>query len=188
MIAIIGLGNPDAMYQNTYHNTGFNVVDMFAKQHNVSLSKFKYSGRYGECKIGREKVMILKPMTYMNNSGKAVSELVSKLKLPLSRVIVVYDDIDLPVGVLRLRASGSAGTHNGMRSIVSMLGSEAFPRLRVGIGRNENMQLADYVLSKISPLNMSIYTKTAYPLAVKTLDAWIENDCNTEKVDITRLV
>lgn len=188
MIAIIGLGNPDTIYQNTYHNTGFNVVDMFAKEHNVSMTKLKYGGRYGECKISGEKVMVLKPMTYMNNSGKSVAEIVSKLKLPLSRVIVVYDDIDLPVGVLRLRAGGSAGTHNGMRSIVSMLGSESFPRLRVGIGRNENMQLADYVLSKISPFNMSIYTKTAYPLAVKTLDAWIESDCKTEKVDITRLV
>lgn len=187
MIAIIGLGNPDARYQNTYHNTGFNVVDRFAEEHNIKMTKFKYRGRFGEGKIDGEKVLLLKPMTYMNASGQAVREIVQGLKLPLNRIIVVYDDIDLPVGVLRLRANGSSGTHNGMRNIVANLGSENFPRLRVGIGRDTNLQLADYVLSKISPFNMDIYTKTCYPLAIKVLDAFIKNDCDIEKIDITRL-
>lgn len=187
MIAIIGLGNPDEKYQNTYHNIGFNVVDAFAAQHKVSMKKFKFSGRYGECKIGKEKVLLLKPMTYMNNSGRAVGELVRKLKLPLSRVIVVYDDIDIPVGVLRLRANGSAGTHNGMRNIVEVLDSENFPRLRVGIGRDSSMQLADYVLSKISPMNADIYKRSAYPLAVKVLEEFVVKDCDVERIDISRL-
>lgn len=187
MIAIVGLGNPDAMYQNTYHNTGFNVIDLFAKVHNVKMSKFKYGGKYGECKIDGEKVMLLKPMTYMNNSGTSVAELVRKLKLPLSNLIVVYDDIDLPVGVLRLRANGSAGTHNGMRSIVAQLNSELFPRLRVGIGRDPNKQLADYVLSKISSMNMDIYNKTCYPMAVRVLEVFVKNKCDVEKIDITRV-
>ncbi len=187
MIAIVGLGNPDDKYQNTYHNTGFNVIDAFASAHNVNMKKFKYSGRYGECKIGKEKVLLLKPMTYMNNSGRAVGEMVRKLKLPLNRVVVVYDDIDLPVGVLRLRSCGSAGTHNGMRDIVSVVGSENFPRLRVGIGRDANLQLADYVLSKISPMNMEIYKRSCYPLAVKVLEEIVLKDCDVEKIDITRL-
>ena len=187
MIAIVGLGNPDEKYQNTYHNIGFNVVDAFADVHNVSMKKFKFSGKYGECKIGKEKVVLLKPMTYMNNSGRAVGELVRKLKLPISRLIVVYDDIDLPVGVLRLRAGGSAGTHNGMRNIIEVLNDEKFPRLRVGIGRDNNMQLADYVLSKVSPMNMDILKRNCYSLAVKVLEECILKDCDVEKIDITRL-
>ena len=187
MIAIVGLGNPDEKYQNTYHNTGFNVIDAFANTHKVSMKKFKFSGKYGECKIGKEKVVLLKPMTYMNNSGLAVGELVRKLKLPISRLIVVYDDIDLPVGVLRLRANGSAGTHNGMRNIVEVLGGEGFPRLRVGIGRDSNMQLADYVLSRMSPMNMEIFKRSCYPLAVKVLEEFVLKDCDVEKIDITRV-
>lgn len=187
MIAIIGLGNPDEKYQNTYHNMGFNVIDAFADFHNVNMKKFKFSGKYGECKIGKEKVLLLKPMTYMNNSGRAVGELVKKLKLPLNRIIVVYDDIDLPLGVLRLRSGGSPGTHNGMRNIVEVLNDEKFPRLRVGIGRDASMQLADYVLSKVSPMNMDILKRSCYPLAVRVLDEFVSKNCDVEKIDITRL-
>lgn len=187
MVAIIGLGNPDAKYQNTYHNTGFNVVDEFAKLHNVKFTKNKYSSMFGETNIDGQKVMILKPMTYMNASGRAVRELVSGLHLSLDRLIVVYDDIDLPVGVLRLRSNGSAGTHNGMRDIVSSIGCDKFARLRVGIGRNENMGLADFVLSKINSEDMDVFKNVSYPLAVKVLDVWIKKDCDVEKIDITRL-
>lgn len=187
MIAIIGLGNPYSIYQNTYHNTGFNVVDEFAKSHNIKFSKNKYASMYGEANINGEKVMLLKPTTYMNASGRAVRELVNQLKLPLDRIIVVYDDIDLQVGVLRLRANGSAGTHNGMRDIVANLGSDKFARLRVGIGRNENMGLADFVLSKINSKDMTIFRESSYPLAVKVLDEWIKKDCDVEKIDVTRL-
>lgn len=187
MLAIIGLGNPDAIYKNTYHNTGFNVVDEFAKEHNIKFSKTKYSSLYGETILFGEKVMLLKPTTYMNASGRAVRELTSGLKLPLDRIIVVYDDIDLQVGMLRLRANGSAGTHNGMRDIVANLGSDKFARLRVGIGRNEHMGLADFVLSKITSKDMEIFNSISYPQAVKVLDEWIKKDCDVEKIDITRL-
>lgn len=187
MLAIIGLGNPDTIYQNTYHNTGFNVVDLFAKSHNIKFSKTKYASMYGEGNINGEKVLLLKPTTYMNASGRAVRELTNSLKLPLDRIIVVYDDIDLPVGALRLRANGSAGTHNGMRDIVSNLGSDKFARLRVGIGRNENMGLADFVLSKINSDDMEVFKNVSYPQSVKILDEWILKDCDVEKIDITRL-
>ncbi len=187
MLAIIGLGNPDAVYQNTYHNTGFNVVDEFAKVHNIKFTKTKYSGMYGEGNINGEKVMLLKPITYMNASGRAVRELVNGLKMSLDRIIIVYDDIDLQVGMLRLRANGSAGTHNGMRDIVASLGSDKFARLRVGIGRNEHMGLADFVLSKINSKDMEIFKNSSYPQAVKVLDEWIKKDCDVEKIDITRL-
>lgn len=149
MFLIVGLGNPTKEYDNTYHNIGFMVLDSFAKSYNVAFSKKKCDGLFAEAKIADKKVLLLKPQTYMNNSGTSVWQMVKKYKIALNKILVVYDDIDIPVGQYRLRKSGSAGSHNGMKSIIGHLGQEEFARLRVGIGA-KYFDLADYVLSKIS--------------------------------------
>lgn len=145
MNIIVGLGNPDEKYKNTYHNIGFAVVDKLAEKLGISVSQNKYKALVGEGMLGGEKLLIVKPQTYMNLSGESVVMLKNKFKD--ARILVVVDDIDLPRGNLRYREHGSAGTHNGLRSIVSYIG-EDFERVKVGIGRDISMDLADYVLSK----------------------------------------
>ena len=145
MYLIVGLGNPDEKYKNTYHNIGFAVVDKLAEKLGISVSQNKYKALVGEGMLGGEKLLIVKPQTYMNLSGESVVMLKNKFKD--ARILVVVDDIDLPRGNLRYREHGSAGTHNGLRSIVSYIG-EDFERIKVGIGRDISMDLADYVLSK----------------------------------------
>ncbi len=145
MNIVVGLGNPDEKYKNTYHNIGFAVVDKLAEKLGISVSQNKYKALIGEGMLGGEKLLIVKPQTYMNLSGESVVMLKNKFKD--ARILVVVDDIDLPRGNLRYREHGSAGTHNGLRSIVSYIG-EDFERIKVGIGRDISMDLADYVLSK----------------------------------------
>lgn len=145
MNIVVGLGNPDEKYKNTYHNIGFAVVDKLAEKLGISVSQNKYKALVGEGMLGGEKLLIAKPQTYMNLSGESVVMLKNKFKD--ARILVVVDDIDLPRGNLRYREHGSAGTHNGLRSIVSYIG-EDFERVKVGIGRDISMDLADYVLSK----------------------------------------
>ena len=146
MVIIVGLGNIGSRYSDTYHNVGFNVVDKLAKKLGVVFSKEKYEAMIGEGIYNGQKILLAKPTTFMNNSGEAVSLLKQKNKE--ARIIIVVDDIDLPVGKIRYRESGSAGTHNGLRSITSFIGQD-FERVRVGIGRDESKDLADFVLSKI---------------------------------------
>ena len=146
MVIIVGLGNIGSRYSDTYHNVGFNVVDKLAKKLGVVFSKEKYKAMIGEGMYNGQKILLAKPTTFMNNSGEAVSLLKQKNKE--ARIMVVVDDIDLPVGKIRYRESGSAGTHNGLRSITSFIGQD-FERVRVGIGRDESKDLADFVLSKI---------------------------------------
>lgn len=147
---IVGLGNPDKKYDGTYHNVGFMVIDKLAQLLGVTLKEDKCRAKYATMYKGGKKVIIAKPMTYMNLSGEAVIALSSYYNIPINEIIVVYDDIDLPVGDVRIRKSGSAGTHNGMRNIIAQLGSTEFPRVRVGIGKPQPpMQLVDYVLSHI---------------------------------------
>lgn len=156
MKVIVGLGNPDKQYFNTYHNVGFLSIDKFAEKNNICFSKNKYNAMYAEGVVNNEKIILMKPTTYMNLSGVAVSEVCRKLKLNVADILVVYDDIDLPVGAIRTRNSGSAGTHNGMRNIVQLLGSSEFSRIRVGIGKPQFGDLANYVLSKIKDEDFKI--------------------------------
>lgn len=147
---IVGLGNPDKKYDGTYHNVGFMVIDKLLDILGVTLKEEKCRSKYVTLYKGGKKVIIAKPMTYMNLSGEAVVALSSTFNVPHSEIIVVYDDIDLPVGEIRIRKNGSAGTHNGMRNIVANLGSTDFPRVRIGIGKPQPpMQLVDYVLSHV---------------------------------------
>lgn len=149
MYLIVGLGNPGDKYRYTRHNAGFMVLDYFAAAHNISINRIKHKAVLGEGFIGPEKVILAKPQTYMNLSGESVLELMNWYKEDISRLIVVYDDVDLPVGRIRIRPEGSSGTHNGMKSIIYILNTDKFPRVRVGIGKQPDyMDLADYVLGK----------------------------------------
>ena len=148
MHIIIGLGNPGKEYHRTRHNVGFDVIDVLSEKLGIALTKIDMHGLIGEGFVGGEKVILVKPQTYMNLSGQCVTELINWYKAPMENVMVIYDDIDLPLGKLRLRASGSAGMHNGMRSVIGLLGRQDFPRLRVGVGKKpEGWELADWVLS-----------------------------------------
>lgn len=150
MLVIVGLGNPGNEYKNTYHNVGFMALDAFAKDNGLKFSSKKYNSLMAKGNLFGENIILLKPQTYMNLSGQAVSQVVRKLKLPLGNLLVVCDDIDLPVGTIRFRKEGSAGTHNGMRNIVENLATTNFARLKIGIGRDERMPLDRYVLSSIA--------------------------------------
>ena len=150
MKIIAGLGNPGREYEKTKHNIGFMTADLLAERLGISVTKLKFRALIGEGRIGNEKVIIMKPQTYMNLSGESVREILNFYKLDPEDLIVIYDDIDIPVGSLRIRAKGSAGTHNGMRSVVSQIKSENFPRVRVGIGSEHRGDLVDYVISGFS--------------------------------------
>lgn len=145
MNIVVGLGNPEQKYHNTYHNMGFEVVDVLAQKLGINIDKSKFKALIGEGMLNGEKVMLVKPQTYMNRSGECLVMLKEKFKD--ARILVIVDDIDLPKGNIRYRAYGSAGTHNGLRSIVEYVGQD-FERIKVGIGRDISLDLADYVLSK----------------------------------------
>lgn len=149
MKLIVGLGNPGTKYAGTRHNVGFSVIVGLADKYNIELSEKKHKAIYGRGMIEGEKVILAMPQTFMNLSGESVRELVDYYKCDPSDVIVAYDDIDLAVGKLRIREKGSAGGHNGMKNIISHLGTQEFVRVRVGIGKKpDRMDLADYVLSR----------------------------------------
>lgn len=150
MYLIAGLGNPGLTYRKTRHNAGFLTLDALADKLSVRVRQKEFSGLTGQTVYAGEKLVLVKPQTYMNLSGNCIGQLLHFYKLPPERLIVIYDDIDLPVGALRVRPSGSAGTHNGMRSIVACVHSDKFPRIRIGIGRDEQLLLADYVTKRPS--------------------------------------
>ena len=149
---IVGLGNPGEEYRNTRHNAGFITVDALAEKLGVHIDRMKYHALTVEAMIGDTKVLLLKPMTYMNNSGQAVAEAAAFYKIQPDHVLIISDDISLSPGRMRLRRGGSAGGQNGLKSIISHLGSDAFPRLRMGIGAkpHPDYDLADWVLSEFS--------------------------------------
>ncbi len=151
MYLIVGLGNPGSKYARNRHNIGFRVVDALADRFNCEIETDKHKGLIGKGVIGGEKVIFAKPLTYMNLSGECVRSVVDFYKIPVENVIVVFDDISLDVGKLRIRKKGSAGGHNGIKSIIAHLGSDAFPRLKFGVGdKPKGMDLADYVLGNFS--------------------------------------
>jgi len=149
MFLIVGLGNPGNEYNNTRHNVGFDVIDLLSREYNISTNRIKFKGMYGEGMIANEKVILLKPTTYMNLSGESIIEVVNFYKIPKENIIIIYDDISLEVGRLRIRMSGSAGGHNGLKSIIAHLSSEEFPRIKIGIGQPQG-DLVSHVLGKVS--------------------------------------
>lgn len=148
MILVVGLGNPGNQYKNTRHNVGFLTVDILAEKLNISVKKLKFKSLYGETILNTEKLILIKPQTFMNNSGESVREWVNFYKVPPENLIVIQDDIDIPFATLRLRQKGSAGTHNGMKSIIYQIQQDNFPRVKIGVGQKKGpMDLADFVLS-----------------------------------------
>ncbi len=161
MYAIIGLGNPGAQYKGTRHNVGFDTIDCLAQRNNAKVTKIKFKALYGETQIANEKVLLVKPQTYMNRSGESVLELCKFYKIPIENIIVIVDDVDIKFGSLRIRAKGSAGTHNGLKSIIYLLQSDNFPRVKIGVGKpNEHQDLADFVLSGFSKDHRMIIDNT----------------------------
>lgn len=151
MYLIVGLGNPGQQYAHTRHNAGFDALSVLAEKLNVSITRRKDEALIGDCFIGGQKTLLCMPQTYMNLSGHAVSALLQYFRIPMENLIVIYDDIDLAPGTVRIRKNGSAGTHNGMRSIVEQLGSEQFARVRIGVGdRPKGADLAAWVLGHVA--------------------------------------
>ena len=146
---IVGLGNPGGKYEITRHNAGFLCADLFAESMNTEIKRLKYHALTAEVNIDGHRCLLMKPQTFMNNSGEAVAEAAKFYKIPLEKIIVVFDDISLPIGKLRVRRKGSAGGHNGIKSIISHLGSENFPRVKIGVGAkpHPDYDLADWVLT-----------------------------------------
>lgn len=159
MKLIVGLGNPGAEYERTRHNVGWQVVDAFARKFRIDVSRHEKNALTGTGRVAGGGVLVAKPLTYMNLSGDAVRLLVNAYGEANDDLVVVYDDIDLPLGKLRIRPNGSAGTHNGMRSIIESLGHENFPRLRIGIGAQEQGPLRDYVLDEFTAEEQPIVEK-----------------------------
>jgi len=149
---IVGLGNPGREYERTRHNCGFRAVELLADTLGCKIDKAKFQGLYGQVNYGSKKLLLLKPQTYMNLSGRSVLQLSAYFHIPPQNIIVLFDDISLEPGRLRIRADGSAGGHNGIKSIIQELGSQSFPRVKIGVGSKPNPEydLADWVLSTFS--------------------------------------
>ncbi|MDR0424477.1 MAG: aminoacyl-tRNA hydrolase [Clostridiales Family XIII bacterium] len=143
---IAGLGNPGKRYENSKHNIGFITLDRIAERHGAAMTRLKFKALTGEAMIAGSKAMLMKPQTYMNLSGESVLAAMEYYKMPVERLIVVYDDIDIQIGQIRIRKKGSAGTHNGMKSVIYCLQDDSFPRIRIGIGGARDGHLIDYVL------------------------------------------
>ena len=150
MYLIVGLGNPEPEYANTRHNMGFDAINKIAKELNIELKKTRFNAILGEGMVDGKKVFLIKPQTFMNNSGESVEAFVSFYKIPMEKVLAIYDDMDTEIGRIRVRAKGGAGSHNGMKSLIKELNSEGFARIRVGIGRPiDNDEIIDYVITPI---------------------------------------
>ena len=148
MYYIVGLGNPGLQYENTRHNVGFMTIDYLAKKHNINVKKLKHKALYGQGEISGQKVMLIKPQTYMNNSGESVRDFKNFYKFDDDKLIVIFDDIDIDFGRIRIKKKGSAGTHNGMKSIIYQTQTDKFPRIKIAVGQKpEYMNLANFVLS-----------------------------------------
>ena len=148
---VVGLGNPDRKYENTRHNAGFIGVDKLAEKYGVTIDRLKYKSYCATVEIGDKRVLLMKPQTYMNNSGQAVVEAMNFYKIPPENVVIIFDDISLDVGLMRVKRKGSDGGQKGMRSIIYLSGKDTFPRVKIGIGHKpEKWDLADWVLSQFT--------------------------------------
>lgn len=180
MKLIVGLGNPGKKYENTRHNIGFRVIDSCSKKWNIAVEKVKFDALIGEGRVNNERIILAKPLTYMNLSGESVRQIMQYYKLNTEDLLVVYDDIDVAVGKLRIRQKGSAGTHNGMRSIIYELKDDGFPRFRMGVSKPQGQQdLASYVLCAFPEADRKTISDVV-DLCVDALEAAI-----TDGIDIS---
>ncbi|MBQ3817075.1 MAG: aminoacyl-tRNA hydrolase [Clostridia bacterium] len=168
---VVGLGNPGTQYENTRHNVGFKAIDEFAERNNGSFNKHKFDAVIGECTLQGNRIMIAKPQTFMNNSGRAVTAICSFYKIPYDRVILMFDDISLEVGKIRIRRKGSAGGHNGIKDIIQLSGTEDIPRIKIGVGAkpHPDYDLKDWVLGKF-PNEQREEIEKAISLAAKSAE------------------
>lgn len=181
MYIIVGLGNPGKKYENTRHNMGFLTIDRMAEEYGISVDKIKFKALVGEGRIAGQRVVLVKPQTYMNLSGQSVQEIMHFYKEDIENLIVIYDDLDIPAGKIRVRKKGSAGTHNGMRNIVQMLADDGFPRIRVGIGGEKKGDLIDFVIGGVSKSEMELLreaTVQASKAAAAIIEKGIEKAMN----------
>ena len=179
MLAIIGLGNPGDKYDHTRHNAGFDVVTILSALWDIPLKKLKCKALIGEGAVNGQKVVLIKPQTFMNESGLSVAEALNWFKLTPQEALIIVDDIDLPFGQVRVRAGGGPGTHNGMRSILQCTGSAEFPRIRVGMGAPPaGWDLADYVLGHFNTVQDRETAFSAYRTAAEAAACWV-----TEGID-----
>lgn len=182
MYLIVGLGNPESEYKNTRHNMGFDTINILAEKYNIEINKNKFSALVGEGQIEGEKVFLIKPQTFMNLSGDSVIQFVNFYKVNIENVIVIYDDMDIEAGKIKVRPKGGSGSHNGMKSVVNRLGSENFPRIRVGIGKPQfENDIINYVIGSIPEKERNILkesTKTAAEAVSSILKIGIDNTMN----------
>ncbi|WP_041808478.1 aminoacyl-tRNA hydrolase [Evansella cellulosilytica] len=175
MKLVVGLGNPGSKYDGTRHNVGFEVIDRCQQLFQLDLDQSKFKGIYGYKVIEGEKIFLLKPLTFMNLSGESVIPLMKYFKIPTEDLLVIYDDLDLAPGKIRLRQKGGAGGHNGMKSIISHLGTEEFNRIRIGIGRPpKGYAVPDYVLGSFSNEERNAVDESI-ETAAKAVDAWTKD-------------
>ena len=171
---VVGLGNPGLNYAHTRHNVGFEVTDILSRRWNTPLTKKRCKGLLAETVVDGRRVVLCQPQTYMNLSGECVEELLQWYKVPLDHLLIIYDDIDLPLAKLRVRKTGSAGTHNGMRSIMAHVPSQEFPRIRVGVGaKPEGWELADWVLSHYAIREEQEAMASAFQSAADCVEDWL---------------
>jgi PTH1 family peptidyl-tRNA hydrolase len=172
---IAGLGNPGSEFEHTRHNIGFEVINALSQANGLPLDKLKFNAQFGKGKIEGEDVLLVKPLTYMNLSGEALSPIMNFYQIPIEDILVVYDDLDLPIGKIRLREKGSAGGHNGMKSIIQHLGSQEFKRIRVGIGRPIGREkVIDYVLKRFNKEDQPT-VDAAIDHARKACEEWLKS-------------
>lgn len=172
MFLIVGLGNIGQEYEKTRHNVGFDAIELLSEKYNIAINREKFKGTYGEGYIGKEKVILLKPSTYMNLSGESVREAVNFYKINYNKILIIYDDISLPIGRLRIKNKGSAGGHNGIKNIILNLNTDLFSRIKVGTGEPKG-DLVSYVLGKFSREDRKILDDTL-EIVTKAVDDIIE--------------
>ncbi|MBQ2160231.1 MAG: aminoacyl-tRNA hydrolase [Firmicutes bacterium] len=175
MYIIAGLGNPGKKYEHTRHNMGFLALDLLADKYGIKVDRLKFKALTGEGRIEGKKVLLVKPQTYMNLSGESIRDVMHFYKEPIENLIVIYDDIDIPEGTLRIRPKGSAGTHNGMRNIIYLLGEDEFPRIRVGIGGERRSDLVDYVIGRVTEGEADVLWETLNKAAEAAADIVIND-------------
>ena len=179
---IVGLGNPGQKYEHTRHNMGFLTVDLLAEQLNVKLNKVKFKSAYNIVRFAGQKCLVMKPQTFMNLSGEAVHEAVQFYKIPADHVLVIYDDVSLPVGKLRVRPTGSAGGHNGIKNIIAHLGTQDFPRVKIGTGApaGGGAEMVDWVIGEPSPADKKLLLEAANR-AVDAAERIVSDDGDCQK-------